>query len=65
MTVPATTFGLIGDDPASRASADEVFKLAPGDDFARWEAQLAATEERTLATLTPHRGWTGTLCATG
>jgi hypothetical protein len=42
MTVPATV-DLIGDGPQSRASADELLKLACGDDFARWEAQLTAT----------------------
>jgi hypothetical protein len=43
MTVPAAILGLTGDGPESRASADELLKLACGDDFARWEAQLAAT----------------------
>lgn len=43
MTVPATTLGVNGDGPESRASADELLTLASGDDFARWEQQLAAT----------------------
>ena len=43
MTVPAATFSLTGDGPAARASADELLNLASGDDFARWEAQVAAT----------------------
>jgi hypothetical protein len=43
MTVPATTLGLEGDGPQSRASADELLILASGDDFVRWEQQLAAT----------------------
>jgi hypothetical protein len=43
MTVPATNLGLTGDGPESRALTDELLKLACGDDFVRWEAQLAAT----------------------
>jgi hypothetical protein len=43
MTVPGTTLGLEGDGPQSRASADELLILASGDDFVRWEQQLAAT----------------------
>jgi integrase len=43
LKVAATTLGLSGDGPRSRASADELLKLASGDDFARWEAQLATT----------------------
>jgi hypothetical protein len=43
MTVPAATVRLTGDGPESRASADELLKLASGEDFARWEQQLAAT----------------------
>ena len=43
MTVPAATLSLTGDGPESRASADELVKLASSDDFARWEQQLAAT----------------------
>ena len=42
MTVPATTLSLTGDGPQSRASAGELLNLASGDDFARWEQQLAA-----------------------
>jgi hypothetical protein len=42
-TVPATTFSFAADGPESRASVDELLNLASGDDFARWEAQLAAT----------------------
>jgi hypothetical protein len=43
MTVPAASLRLTGDGPESRASAEELLRLACGDDFARWEAQLAAT----------------------
>jgi hypothetical protein len=43
MTVPTTTVSLTDDDLESRASANELLNLASGDDFARWEAQLAAT----------------------
>jgi len=43
MTVPTANPSITGDSPESRASADELFKLASGDDFARWEAQLEAT----------------------
>jgi hypothetical protein len=43
MTVPAATVGLTDDRPESRASAEQLLKLACGDDFARWEAQLTAT----------------------
>ena len=43
MTVPATTLDLTGDGPEYRASAADLLKLASGDDFARWEEQLAAT----------------------
>jgi hypothetical protein len=43
MTVPATSLGLTGDGPESRALAGELLTLASGDDFARWEQQLAAT----------------------
>ncbi len=43
MTVPAAPFDLTGDASASRPPADGLLKLASGDDFARWEAQLAAT----------------------
>jgi hypothetical protein len=39
MTVPALTGGV----PEPRTSADELLNLASGDDFARWERQLAAT----------------------
>ena len=42
MTVPATTFSL-ADGPESRASAHDLLTLATSEDFARWEAQLAAT----------------------
>jgi hypothetical protein len=42
MTVPAT-LSLTGDGPHSRASAGELLNFASGDDFARWEQQLAAT----------------------
>jgi hypothetical protein len=42
MTVPATTFRLTGDGPEPRAPADELLGFVSGDDFARWEAQLAA-----------------------
>jgi len=41
MTVPATTFSLAGDGPLLRASAGELLNFASGDDFARWERQLA------------------------
>ena len=43
MMVPTATFDLTGDGPEFRASAADLLKLASGDDFARWEAQLAAT----------------------
>jgi hypothetical protein len=43
MTAPAATVSLIGNRPESRASADELLNLTAGDDFARWEQQLAAT----------------------
>src|SRR5262249_21245253 len=43
MTVPATTLSLTGDGPQSRASAGELLNFASGDDFARWERQLATT----------------------
>jgi len=43
MTVPVTTFRLIGDGPEPQASAEELLNLASGDDFTRWEQQLAAT----------------------
>jgi hypothetical protein len=43
MTVPATTLSLTGNGPQSRASTDELLTLASGDDFARWERQLAST----------------------
>ena len=45
MTVPATTLSLTGDGdgPQSRASAGELLNFASGDDFVRWERQLAAT----------------------
>ena len=43
MTVPATTVSLTGEHPEPRASADELLILASGDDFARWEQQLATT----------------------
>jgi len=43
MTVPAATLSLTGDGPQSRASAGELLNFASGDDFARWERQLAAT----------------------
>jgi hypothetical protein len=42
MTVPAAAPSLAA-SPPSRASAGELFELASGDDFARWEQQLAAT----------------------
>ena len=43
MMVPTATFDLTGDGPEFRASAADLLKLASGDDFARWEEQLAAT----------------------
>ena len=43
MTVPATTLSLTGDGPQTRASAGELLNFASGDDFARWERQLATT----------------------
>ena len=43
MTVPGTTLSLASDGPESGASAGELVMLASGDDFARWEQQLAAT----------------------
>jgi hypothetical protein len=43
MTVPAAAPSLTGDGPQSRVSADELLEFASGDDFARWEAQLAAS----------------------
>jgi hypothetical protein len=43
MTVPATALSLTGDGLPSRASAGELLNLASGEDFARWEQQLAAT----------------------
>src|SRR5215510_2090476 len=43
MTVPATTLSPSGDGPQSRASSGELLNFASGDDFARWERQLAAT----------------------
>jgi len=43
MTVPTATLSLTGDDPQSRALADELLNLASGDSFARWEQQLGAT----------------------
>ena len=42
MMVPATTLSLTGGGPQSRASAGELLNFASGDDFARWERQLAA-----------------------
>ncbi len=43
MTVPTAATSTAGEGPASRAPADELFSFVSGDDFARWEAQLAAT----------------------
>ena len=43
MTVPTASLSLTGDGPASRVPADELLHFVSGDDFARWEAQLAAT----------------------
>src|SRR5438552_13554741 len=43
MTVPVAALDLTGAGPESRASAGELLRLACGDDFARWEQQLAAT----------------------
>jgi hypothetical protein len=43
MTVPTANPSITGDGPALRASANELFKFASSDDFARWEAQLTAT----------------------
>lgn len=42
MTVPAAALSLAA-SPPPRASADELFELVSGEDFARWEAQLEAT----------------------
>lgn len=43
MTAPGATLSLASDGSESGASAGELLKLASGDDFARWEQQLAAT----------------------
>jgi len=43
MTIPAAPLDLTGDGPESWASAYELLNLAIGDDFARWEQQLAGT----------------------
>ena len=43
MTVAAATLDLTGDGPECRALAADLLKLASGDDFTRWEEQLAAT----------------------
>jgi hypothetical protein len=43
MTVPTTILSVTGDGPEPRASAEELLNFASRDDFARWEAQLAAT----------------------
>jgi hypothetical protein len=43
VTVPVATGTLAGDGPESPASAGELLDLASHEDFARWEAQLAAT----------------------
>jgi hypothetical protein len=43
VAVPVASLGLSGHAAKSRASAGEPRKLASSDDFARWEAQLAAT----------------------
>jgi integrase len=43
MTVPTANPCLTGDSPESQEPADELLDFVSGDDFARWEAQLAAT----------------------
>jgi hypothetical protein len=42
MTVPTVNLSLVGDGPESRASAGELLNFVSGDDFGRWEVQLAA-----------------------
>jgi Replication initiator protein, pSAM2 len=43
MTVTTANLSLTGDDPEPRAPAGELLDFVCGDDFARWEAHLAAT----------------------